>query len=101
MSPFRERSPIHAVEQIDRPVVLFQGLEDRVVPPAQARVIADALRDRGIPHSHIEYEGEDHGFRKAENIIRAHEAELFFYSKILGFSLPEPIEPVEIHNLPQ
>jgi dipeptidyl aminopeptidase/acylaminoacyl peptidase len=93
---FRERSPIHAVEQIDRPVVLFQGLEDRVVPPAQARVIADALRDRGIPHSHIEYEGEDHGFRKAENIIHSLETELVFYGEVLGFTPAGELPPVRL-----
>jgi dipeptidyl aminopeptidase/acylaminoacyl peptidase len=83
---FRARSPIHSVDQIDRPVVLFQGLDDRVVPPAQAQVIADALRDRGVPFAHIEYEGEDHGFRKSENIIHSLETELAFYGEVLGFT---------------
>ncbi len=80
------RSPIHSVDRIDRPVVLFQGLDDKVVPPDQARVIAAALRERGVPHALIEYEGEDHGFRKAENIINSLETELGFYGKVLGFT---------------
>ena len=79
------RSPIHSVDRIDRPVVLFQGLDDQVVPAEQARVIAAALKERGVPHALIEYEGEDHGFRKAENIINSLETELAFYGKVLGF----------------
>jgi dipeptidyl aminopeptidase/acylaminoacyl peptidase len=58
-----------------------------------------ALRDRGIPFAYLAFEGEQHGFRKAENIERSHEAELYFYSKVLGFELPDPVEPVEIENL--
>ncbi len=83
---FRERSPIYSVDQIDRPVILFQGLDDQVVPPAQAQVIADALREQGVPYAHIEYEGEDHGFRKAVNIIHSRESELAFYGEVLGFT---------------
>ncbi len=89
----RRRSPLYSADQITVPVILFQGLEDKVVPPEQAQMIADALADRGIPHAHITYEGEDHGFRKAENIIHSLESELAFYRHVFGFTpsgdLPE------------
>jgi dipeptidyl aminopeptidase/acylaminoacyl peptidase len=81
----RERSPIHYVDRISAPVIIFQGLDDPVVPPAQAELIAAALRERGIEHEYHAYEGESHGFRKAETIIDALESELRFYGKVLGF----------------
>lgn len=83
---WRERSPIHSVDQISAPVALFQGLEDKVVPPNQAVIIADALAARGIPHVHIEYQGEGHGFRRAANMIRSLETELAFYGYVFGFT---------------
>ncbi|MEN8235908.1 MAG: prolyl oligopeptidase family serine peptidase, partial [Actinomycetota bacterium] len=90
---WRERSPIHSVDEINVPVALFQGLEDKVVPPNQAVTIAEALAGRGIPFVHVEYEGEGHGFRKAENVIRSLETELAFYGEVFGFTpagdLPE------------
>jgi len=93
---YDERSPIHHLDQFDRPVILFQGLEDRVVPPNQAEAILAALQDKAVPVAYVPFEGEQHGFRKAENIIRCHEAELYFYGKILGFRPADEIEPVEI-----
>jgi dipeptidyl aminopeptidase/acylaminoacyl peptidase len=72
---YRERSPIHHLEGITRPVILFQGLEDRVVPPQQAEVMAAALRERGVPVAHLTFPGEGHGFRRAENIARTGEIE--------------------------
>ncbi len=83
---WRERSPLSSVEDIDVPVALFQGLEDKVVPPNQAVVIAKALANRGIPHVHIEYEGEGHGFRQAANVIHSLETELGFYGVVFGFT---------------
>ncbi|MEA2024999.1 MAG: prolyl oligopeptidase family serine peptidase [Actinomycetota bacterium] len=83
---WRQRSPIHSVDQIDVPVALFQGLDDKVVPPNQAILIAEALASRGIPYVHVEYEGEGHGFRKAENVINSLETELAFYGKVFGFT---------------
>jgi len=97
---YRERSPIFHLEKFDRPVILLQGLEDKIVPPNQAELILDSLKKRGVPVAYVPFPGEQHGFRKAENIIRAHEAELFFYSRILGFEPADRIEPVEIFNLP-
>jgi dipeptidyl aminopeptidase/acylaminoacyl peptidase len=90
------RSPIHHVELLRRPLLVLQGSEDEVVPPAQAELIVAALRERGVPVAYLLFEGEQHGFRRSENIRRALEAELSFYAQVLGFELPagEGIEPV-------
>jgi dipeptidyl aminopeptidase/acylaminoacyl peptidase len=80
---YHERSPIHHVSGLECPVIFFQGLEDKVVPPNQAEAMVDALRAKGIPVAYVPFEGEQHGFRKAENIIRAMEGELLFYQKYL------------------
>ena len=93
------RSPIHHADQITRPLIVFQGLEDKVVLPNQSEMIVDALRQNGIPVAYVPFEGEQHGFRRAENIKRALEAELYFYSRIFGFALAEDIELVTIENL--
>jgi dipeptidyl aminopeptidase/acylaminoacyl peptidase len=96
-----ERSPIHHVEGIDRPLIVLQGLEDEVVPPNQAEMIVDALRRKGVPVAYLTFEGEQHGFRQAANIRRALDAELSFYGQVFGFGLPEAegIEPVTVENL--
>ena len=96
---YRERSPIHHVDDISCPVILLQGLEDVIVPPAQAEIIVDALRRKGLPFAYIGFEGEQHGFRRARNIIRAEEAELYFYGRVWRFAPADPIEPVTIENL--
>jgi dipeptidyl aminopeptidase/acylaminoacyl peptidase len=96
---YRERSPIHHLEGITRPVILFQGLEDRVVPPQQAEVMAAALRERGVPVAHLTFPGEGHGFRQAENIARTLEAELSFYGQVFGFAPAGEIEPVAVDGL--
>jgi dipeptidyl aminopeptidase/acylaminoacyl peptidase len=75
---------------------VLQGLEDRVVPPSQSEAIVDALARNGVPHAYIGFEGEQHGFRKAENLRRAAEAELSFYAQVFGFELGDAIEPVPI-----
>jgi dipeptidyl aminopeptidase/acylaminoacyl peptidase len=98
---YRERSPIFHLEKFVRPVILLQGLEDKIVPPNQAELILESLKKRGVPVAYVPFAGEQHGFRKAENIIRAHEAELYFYSRILGFEPADKIEPVEIFNSPK
>jgi dipeptidyl aminopeptidase/acylaminoacyl peptidase len=96
-----ERSPIHHVEGIDRPLAVFQGLEDEIVPPNQAEMIVGALRDRGVPVAYLAFEGEQHGFRRAENIRRALDGELSFYAQVFGFDLPagEGIVPLPVENL--
>jgi dipeptidyl aminopeptidase/acylaminoacyl peptidase len=93
-----ERSPIHFTHRLNCPMILFQGLEDKVVPPNQAEKMVEAVRAKGLPVAYLTFEAEQHGFRKAENIKRVLEAELYFYSKVFGFELPEPIEPVKIDN---
>ena len=97
---YQERSPINHTEQLSCPLILFQGLEDQIVPPNQAEMMFDAVRAKGIPTAYIPFEGEQHGFRRSENIKRALEAELYFYSKVFGFDLADEIDPVEIFNLP-
>ncbi len=96
---YRERSAINFVDRISAPIILFQGLEDKIVPPNQAEIIVDAMRKKKLPVAYIAFEGEQHGFRIATNIKRALTGELYFYSKIFGFELPEPVEPVSIENL--
>ncbi len=96
-----ERSPIHHIERLATPLILFQGLEDKVVPPNQAELMFDAVKRKGVPVAYIAYEGEQHGFRQAKNIKRTLDAELYFYSKVFGFPLADEIEPVQIENLPE
>jgi dipeptidyl aminopeptidase/acylaminoacyl peptidase len=96
---YEERSPIHHVGRLDCPVIFFQGLEDEVVPPNQSKMMFDALRKKGIPTAYLAYEGEQHGFRRAENIKRSLDAELYFYGRVFGFAPADGIEEVEIENL--
>jgi len=96
---YRERSPIHHTEGLSCPVIFFQGLEDEVVPPNQAETMFEVLKEKGLPVAYVPFEGEQHGFRRAENIKRALDAELFFYSRVFGFGLADPVEPVRIENL--
>jgi len=96
---YRERSPLHFAQRLACPVIFFQGLEDKVVPPKQAQMMVQALQAKGVPVAYLPFEGEQHGFRRAENIKRALDAELYFYSRVFGFELAEPLEPVEIMNL--
>ena len=99
MDLYLERSPIHHTERLSCPIILFQGLEDKVVPPNQARMMLDALRQKGLPVAYVAFEGEQHGFRRAESIKRALDAELYFYSRVFRFNLADPVEPVTIDNL--
>jgi dipeptidyl aminopeptidase/acylaminoacyl peptidase len=96
---YKARSPINHTEMLDCPVAFFQGLEDAVVPPNQAEMMVEALKQKRIPVVYVPFEGEQHGFRKAENITRALESELYFFSKVFGFELGNPVEPLEIENL--
>ena len=97
---YRARSPIHHTERLSSALILFQGDEDRVVPKAQSEAMAAAVRARGRPVAYLLFAHEQHGFRRAESICRALEAELYFYGKVLGFEPADRIEPVEIANLP-
>jgi dipeptidyl aminopeptidase/acylaminoacyl peptidase len=96
---YHKRSPIHFTEQLSCPVIIFQGLEDLVVPPSQAELMVNALKAKGLPYAYLAFEGEQHGFRRAETTQRCLEAELYFYSRIFGFDLADPVEPVDIENL--
>ncbi|WP_093579388.1 S9 family peptidase [Geodermatophilus amargosae] len=95
---YAQRSPINHVDALDTPLAVFQGAEDRVVPPEQAEVMVAALRDKGVPHAYLLFEGEQHGFRRAENIRAALDGELSFYAQVWGFGLPaeEGITPIEV-----
>lgn len=95
---YRERSPIHFVDRISCPMIFFQGLEDKVVPPSQAELMVNALREKGLPVAYIPFEGEQHGFRRAKNIKKSLDVELYFYSRIFGFETPNPVDPLQIEN---
>ena len=96
---YRARSPIHHTERLSCPVIFFQGLEDKVVPPNQAEAMVAALGERGIAYAHVTFPGEQHGFRRAENIQTALEGELYFYSRIFGFETDVAPGRVEIVGL--
>jgi dipeptidyl aminopeptidase/acylaminoacyl peptidase len=96
---YRERSPIHFANRISCPMIIFQGLEDKIVTPSQAELMVQSLRANRLPYAYLAFEGEQHGFRRKENIKRAREAELYFYSKMFGFELADHVEPVKIENL--
>jgi len=93
------RSPLHHLDGLQRPLILLQGAEDKVVPPEQSRRMHAALKAKGVPVAYLEFEGEQHGFRQLKNIVRALEAEACFYARIFGFTLADPVEPVPIDNL--
>ena len=80
-------------------MIFFQGLEDKVVPPNQAELMVEALREKGVAVAYVAFEGEQHGFRRAENIKRALDGEIYFYARVFGFELADQVEPVAIENL--
>ena len=96
---YRARSPIHACDKLSCPVIFFQGLEDKVVPPNQAEMMVRVLKDKGLPVAYVPFPGEQHGFRRAENIKRAIDGEFYFYARAFGFEPADEIEPIEIFNL--
>jgi dipeptidyl aminopeptidase/acylaminoacyl peptidase len=98
---YEARSPIFHTDRIDRPLAVFQGLDDPIVPPNQAEMIVEALRTKGVPVAYLRFEGEQHGFRQSPNIRAALDGELSFYAQVLGFALPESegIEPIHVDNL--
>jgi dipeptidyl aminopeptidase/acylaminoacyl peptidase len=97
---YRERSPIHFIDRLSCALILFQGLEDKVVPPDQSEKMADAVRAKGLPVAYLAFEGEQHGFRKAGTIIRCLEAELYFYGAVFHFTPADRLPAFEIDNLP-
>jgi dipeptidyl aminopeptidase/acylaminoacyl peptidase len=98
---YKARSPISHIDKLSCPVIFFQGLEDKVVLPNQAEEMVEALSRKGIPVAYVPFEGEQHGFRKSENIKRALDLELYFYGKVFGFTPADTIAPITIINLPE
>ena len=96
---YRARSPIHHVERLSCPIIFFQGLEDRVVPPNQAELMVAALRRKGLPVAYLAFAGEQHGFRKAETIQTVLRAEFAFYGRIFGFTPADGLPDLAIENL--
>ncbi|QYF95354.1 prolyl oligopeptidase family serine peptidase [Massilia sp. PAMC28688] len=97
---YRERSPIHHTGRLKRPMIFFQGLDDKVVPPQQSEIMVEALKNNGVPVAYMPLEGEGHGFRKSDSIVRTLEAELYFYLRIFGMAPAGDAPPVTIENLP-
>ena len=96
---YRARSPINHVAELNCPVIFLQGSEDKVVPPNQAEAMVAALDTKNIPVAYVLFEGEGHGFRKAENVCRALEAELAFYGCVFGFVPADRLPELDIRNL--
>ena len=96
---YRARSPLHHAARLGCPIIFFQGLDDRVVPPNQAELMADALDRQGLPVACLMFEGEGHGFRKAETVRRCLQAELAFYGRVFGFEPADALPPLDIRNL--
>ena len=96
---YAARSPINSLDGFNSPLITFQGLEDKVVPPAQSELIYEAVKAKGTPTAYVAFEGEQHGFRSAENNITALESELYFYGKVLGFEPAGELPTVNIDNL--
>jgi dipeptidyl aminopeptidase/acylaminoacyl peptidase len=96
---YAQRSPINHTDKLRRPMIFFQGLDDKVVPPPQSEVMVEALRARGVPVAYLTLEGEGHGFRKADSIVRTLEAELYFYLRVFGIQVPATLPAIEIENL--
>ena len=96
---YRQRSPVHFAGNLSCPVILLQGLEDKVVPPSQAEIMIAALRAKRLPFAYVAFPAEGHGFREAANIQRSIEAELYFFSRIFGFTPADPVTSIEIENL--
>ena len=93
---YAERSPINQVDALSSPLIVLQGADDTVVPPSHSERIVHALRGKGVPVAYLVFEGEGHGFRRSANVVRAAEAELWFYGQVLGFDPADDIEPVPL-----
>jgi dipeptidyl aminopeptidase/acylaminoacyl peptidase len=96
---YKKRSPLYHTEQLSCPIILLQGSEDKIVPPNQSQAMHVTLKEKKIPTAYLLFEGEQHGFRNAENIRRAIEAEYYFYSQIFHFEPTSDVHPIAIDNL--
>ncbi|CAF0881430.1 unnamed protein product [Adineta steineri] len=94
-----ERSPMTHVKNLSKPIIFFQGSEDKVVLPSQAEIMVNALREKHLPVAYVLFDGEQHGFRKAENIRRSLDGQFYFFSKIFNFQMADDVEPIPIENL--
>ena len=99
-SLYRQRSPVNHISSVSCPVIFFQGMDDKVVPPQQTRAMVEALREKRLPVASLFFPGEAHGFRKAETLEQSLQAELYFYARVLGFPPPADCQPITIENLP-
>ena len=97
---YRTRSPIHHTDRLSCPVIFLQGLDDKVVPPNQAESMVSALRQKGLPVAYLTFEGEGHGFRRAQSIETALLAEYAFFCKVFDIEPAEVLPPLAIDNLP-
>ena len=95
---YQARSPLYFTDRLSCPIIFFQGLEDKVVPPNQAEMMVAALKEKGIPVAYVTFPEEQHGFRQAANIKHALNGEFYFYAQIFGFQPAESIEPIEIYR---
>jgi dipeptidyl aminopeptidase/acylaminoacyl peptidase len=95
---YRDRSAVNFADQISCPVILFQGLEDEIVPPSQAEQFVAVCKEKKLPYAYVAFEGEQHGFRQDKNIRRSIEGEMYFLSQIFDFATADEIEPVQIEN---
>jgi dipeptidyl aminopeptidase/acylaminoacyl peptidase len=95
---YQERSPIHHASELSCPILILQGSDDPIVPPSQSQALVRALAEKDIPHAYIEFEGEGHGFRKQENIVKALQAELSFYRQVLHINSEEQLEQVPLNG---
>jgi dipeptidyl aminopeptidase/acylaminoacyl peptidase len=96
---FRERSPIHYLDRVRAPMLIFQGMDDRVVPPSQLDAMEAAFEPRGIPYVAMRFEGEGHGFRRADSRRATYEAEIAFLGRVFGFTPDDDVPPLEIPGL--
>ena len=96
---YDDRSPINHTDQLSTPMIVLQGSDDPVVPPSQAEQLVNALTEASIPHAYVLFEGESHGFRQAETISRALDAELSFLGQVLNFQPFDSIETVPISGI--
>ena len=96
---YRERSPIHAADRITAPLLTFQGLDDRVVPPSQSEQLVAELERRGVPHVYAAFEGEGHGFRREDTLLRVPTMTLAFFARVFGFEPADDLEPITIENM--
>ena len=96
---YAQRSPIRHTDLVKKPIIFFQGADDPVVTPSQAEIMVNALQEAGLPVAYLLFQGESHGFRQSETIIRALRAEINFYGKIFGFEPSDPDPDLHIVNL--